>query len=82
MVYKVCISHNRIHMYLLAADLANKELNKQKRHKWVRYERKHSMSAGHIDWHEDERTGFKVCVIEDDASRKILIGGKYSEIKY
>jgi putative transposase len=71
-VYKVNISHNRIHMYLLAADLAGIEPNKQKRRKWVRYERKHSMSAGHIDWHEDERTGFKVCVIEDDASRKIL----------
>ena len=79
-VYKVRISHNRIHMYLLAADLANKDPNKQKRRKWVRYERKHSMSAGHIDWHEDERTGVKVCVIEDDASRKILAGGEYSEI--
>jgi len=79
-VYKVRISHNRIHMYLLVADLAGKEPNKQKRRKWVRYERKHSMSAGHIDWHEDERTGIKVCVIEDDASRKILAGGEYSEI--
>jgi putative transposase len=79
-VYKVRISHNRIHMYLLGADLANKEPNKQKRRKWVRYERKHSMSAGHIDWHEDQRTGIKVCVIEDDASRKILAGGEYSEI--
>jgi hypothetical protein len=29
------------------------------------------MSAGHIDWHVDERTGIEVCVIEDDASRKI-----------
>jgi putative transposase len=79
-VYKVSISHNRIHMYLLAADLAGIEPNKQKRRKLVRYERKHSMSAGHIDWHEDERTGIKVCVIEDDASRKILAGGEFSEI--
>jgi putative transposase len=79
-VYKVRISHSRIHMYLLAADLAGREPNKQKRRKWVRYERKHSMSAGHIDWHEDERTGTKVCVIEDDASRKILAGGEFSEI--
>ena len=79
-VYKVRISHNRIHMYLLTADLAGIEPNKQKRRKWVRYERKHSMSAGHIDWHEDERTGIKVCVVEDDASRKILAGGEFSEI--
>ncbi len=66
--------------YLLAANLANKEPNKQRRSNWVRYERKHSMSAGHVDWHEDERTGIKVCVIEDGASRKILVGGEYSEI--
>jgi putative transposase len=38
------------------------------------------MSAGHIDWHEDERTGVKVCVIEDDASRKILVGSEFPEI--
>jgi transposase InsO family protein len=38
------------------------------------------MSAGHIDWHVDESTGIKVCVIEDDASRKILVGGEFSEI--
>ncbi|HWQ20666.1 MAG TPA: IS481 family transposase, partial [Methanotrichaceae archaeon] len=79
-VYKVQISHNRIHMYLLASNLAGTEPNKQKRRKWVRYEREHSMSAGHIDWHEDKRTGIKVCVIEDDASRKILAGGEFSEI--
>jgi putative transposase len=30
-VYKVRISHSRIHMYLLAADLAGREPNKQKR---------------------------------------------------
>ena len=41
---------------------------------------KHSMSAGHIDWHEDERTGMKVCVILDDASRKVLAGGEFLAI--
>ncbi len=38
------------------------------------------MSAGHIDWHEDGHTGIKVCVIEDDASRKILAGEEFLEI--
>jgi len=38
------------------------------------------MSAGHIDWHEDERTGMMVCVILDDASRKILAGGEFLAI--
>jgi len=47
--FKICISHNRIHMYLKAEGLAQEDLKKQKRRKWVRYERKHSLSAGHID---------------------------------
>jgi putative transposase len=37
-------------MYLKAQGLAQEDEKKQKRRKWVRYERKHSMSAGHIDW--------------------------------
>lgn len=49
--FKFCISHNRIYMYLKAEGLAQEDLKKQKRRTWVRYERKHSMSAGHIDWH-------------------------------
>ncbi|VVB63785.1 Uncharacterised protein [uncultured archaeon] len=39
--YKVRISHNRIHMYLKAMDLAHENEKKQSRRKWVRYERKH-----------------------------------------
>jgi putative transposase len=44
----------------------------KKRRKWVRNGRKHSLSAGHIDWHEWDGTRIKVCVILDDASRMIL----------
>jgi len=76
-VFKKCISHNRIHMYLKVADLAHGDPKKQKRRKWVRYERKHSMSAGHIDWHESGWSDLKVCVILDDASRMILAGGEF-----
>ena len=75
-IYNVAISHNRIHMYLLIQGLSVRDPKKQKRRKWVRYERDHSMSAGHIDWHEDGRTGMMICVILDDASRKILVGGE------
>jgi putative transposase len=78
--YKASISHNRIHMYLKAQGLAQVDMKKQKRRKWVRYERKHSMSAGHIDWHEYDGTDIKVCVILDDASRMVLAGGEFSEI--
>jgi len=77
--YKIKISHNRIYIYLLAhllaRGLAGEDLKRKKRRKWVSYERKHSMSAGRIDWHEGERTKCKVCVILDDASRKILTDG-------
>jgi putative transposase len=78
--FKICISHNRIHMYLKADGLAQEDLKKQKRRKWVRYERKHSLSAGHIDWHEWDGTDVKVCVILDDASRMVLAGGEFTEI--
>ena len=79
-VFKTCISHNRIHIYLKAACLANEDEKKQKRRKWVRYERKHSMSAEHIDWHKWGGTSIKVCVILDDASRMELAGEEFSEI--
>ena len=70
------ISHNRIHMYLKHQGAAQDDEKKQKRRKWVRYERKHSLSAGHIDWHEWDGTSIKVCVILDDASRMVLAGGE------
>ncbi|MGB7570585.1 MAG: helix-turn-helix domain-containing protein, partial [Methanothrix sp.] len=57
--YKIRISHNRIQMYLKHQGLAQDDEKKQKRRKWVRYERKHSLSAGHIDWHEWDRTSIK-----------------------
>jgi putative transposase len=79
-VFKIRISHNRIHMYLKAAGLAHEDPKKQKRRKWVRYERKHSLSAGHIDWHESGWSDLKVCVIIDDASRMILAGGEFMNI--
>ena len=44
------IPHNWIHMILLEEGLAQEEPNKQKRRKpWIRYERKHSLSAVHLD---------------------------------
>jgi transposase InsO family protein len=42
--------------------------------------REHSLSARHIDWHEVDGTGIKVCVILDDASRMVLAGGEFSVI--
>ncbi len=78
--YNIHVPHNRLHTYMLSEDLAIENEKKKKRRKWVRYEREHSMSAGHIDWHEDEKKGIKVCAILDDASRKILAGGEFESI--
>ena len=78
--YEMHIPHNRIHKYLLSEGLAKEEQSKKKRRKWIRYERKHSLSAGHIDWHEVDMTDIKVCVILDDASRKVLAGGEFTSI--
>ncbi|WML67692.1 MAG: hypothetical protein METHP_01241 [Methanoregula sp. SKADARSKE-2] len=70
----VSISHNRIHRYLVDRGLAKAERSKRKQRKWVRYERNHSMSAGHIDWHEDPISELKISAILDDLSRKIRSG--------
>ncbi len=44
---------------------------------WIRYERGYSLSAGHMDWYQ-HRDGRWVCVVLDDASRKILSWGEYN----
>ncbi|OFV66542.1 MAG: integrase [Candidatus Syntrophoarchaeum butanivorans] len=75
-VYGIHIPHNRIHKYLLEEGLAKEEPRKKRRRKpYIRYEREHSISAGHIDWFEKD--GIKFCAILDDASRKILAAGEF-----
>jgi len=65
------IGHNRIHKIMLHLKLAKKKSNKDvRKKKWIRYERRHSLTAVHIDWHNDGKQW--VFGVEDDASRKIL----------
>jgi putative transposase len=65
------IGHNRIHRILLNLGFAKKKNKKDVRKKnWIRYERKHSLTAVHIDWHYHELVW--VFAVIDDASRKIL----------
>jgi transposase InsO family protein len=74
------IPHNAIHKVLLHYGLANVNRNKAKRRKpWIRYERKHSLSLVHLDWHTSNHDGKKVyvCVVLDDSSRRILAGGEF-----
>ena len=66
------INHNRVHRILLDLGYAKKKPKKDiRKKKWKRYERRHSLTAVHIDWHciRDEEWAFGV---EDDASRKML----------
>lgn len=77
--HKIRVPHNRIHMVLRKHGLAQREPNKSRRRKpWVRYERAHSLSAGHTDWYQlsDEHPHF--CAVLDDSSRKILAAGEFS----
>ena len=48
----------------------------EKKHKrnldWIRYERRHSLTAVHIDWYYDSIKELLVFAVIDDASRKML----------
>ena len=75
--YGLHISHNTIHRVLLELGCAKHELSKQKRRKpWIRYERTHSLSLVHTDYHYT-KDGRYLCIILDDASRKILAAGEF-----
>ena len=76
--HKLRIPHNTIHMVLKGHGLAKSEPKKQKQRKWVRFERKHSLSLVQIDWHESKAIpGKQLITFLDDASRKIIAAGEY-----
>ena len=71
--FDVDISHHHIHKILLQNKLAiplNKQIVPKK--KVRRYERRHSLSLLHIDWHQRPNDGDYVFAVEDDASRALL----------
>ncbi len=63
----IFIPHNKIHRIMREEHLAKEDLKKQRRRKWVRYERKHSLSLVHTDWFTHK--GKEGIVFIDDASR-------------
>jgi len=63
------IPHNRIHRILKEEGLANDEPRKQRRRKWIRYERRYSNSLWHADWFEKKQD--QIILFQDDASRFI-----------
>jgi putative transposase len=67
------INHNRIHRILLSLGMAKKKDKKDVRKKdWIRYERRHSLTAVHIDWYYFAPWELWVFAVIDDASRKLL----------
>ena len=71
--YNRHIGHNRIHRILFQIGYSKKKgtIDVRKK-KWIRYERRHSLTAVHIDWHYDSRQELWVFAVLDDASRKLL----------
>jgi len=70
------IPHNRIHKILKEEGLAVDEPRKQRRRKWIRYERRYSNSLWHADWFEEQQD--QIILFEDDASRFITGYGVFS----
>lgn len=69
--YKIHIGHNKIHKILIQLGYAKPKKKKDiRKKKWKKYERKHSLTAVHIDWHYFK--GVWVLPVLDDASRKML----------
>jgi putative transposase len=69
------IPHNRIHKILINEGLSREQPKKKNRRKWIRYERKHSLSLVHTDWLEYGKK--QIILYEDDASRLITGYGEF-----
>ena len=78
--YSKTLPKGKLHNYLLKEGISKEDPKKQKQRKYCRYERKHSFSLGHMDYHESKiLSGKQVIVWIDDASRYILGGNEYNE---
>ena len=72
------LPHNRIHTVLKENGRAMPQQSKQRRRKWVRYERTHSMSLWHTDWKQLWDGCWWVAYM-DDASRLIVGYGIFQD---
>lgn len=73
------IPHHKINRYLLQKEWSIPNLKKQKKRKRCRYEREHSFSLIHGDWHRTTENHPHAIVWLDDASRYALIGAEFPE---
>ena len=77
--YGKTLPNNKIHKYLLKKGISQEDEEKKRQRVYRLYERDHSFSLGHLDWHESKCIpGKQVCVLIDDASRDIIGGDEYN----
>ena len=71
--YNINIPHNHIHKIMVKFGMAKQKMKKDVRKKnWIRYERRHSLTAVHIDWYYCSVKERWIFAVIDDASRKLL----------
>jgi len=71
--YLIHIPHNHIHKIMVKLGYAKQLKVKHIRKKnWIRYERRHSLTAVHVDWYLDPVKRKWVFAVLDDASRYLL----------
>lgn len=73
------IPHNTIHKIFREKKLASEQPKKQRKRKWVRYERTYSNSMWHTDWKQLDDGRWLICY-EDDASRFITGYGTFDNV--
>jgi putative transposase len=73
------IPKHKIHAYLTATDRNRPNPRKQKKRSRCRYERDHSGTLLHADWHQTSQNHPHCILWIDDASRKILGGAEFPE---
>ena len=67
------MDNNRINDIMKKHGLSKDEPKKRVRKKaWIRYERRHSLTAVHMDWYYNPHLDLWVCAVLDDASRRLL----------
>jgi transposase InsO family protein len=73
------LSHQKVYQYAKSMGWSRPNPRKQKKRSRCRYEREHSGSLVHGDYHRTSDKHPYVILWEDDASRKILAGGEFPE---
>jgi putative transposase len=94
--HDIHLPHRHIHNIMVMLGFAKTKSKKDKRKKdWIRYQRRHSLTAVHIDWYYNPVKELWVFAVLDDASRYLLallevksattsvsIGGMKEALKY